>query len=297
MYDLIIIGAGPAGLSAAVYAARYLMKTLVIGELQGGLASEAFEICNFLTYDNIKGFELAKKMVDHVKSLDIEIKPEKVTKISKNDSFDVETDSGKYQAKKIILATGTKRRKLGLENENKLAGKGISYCATCDAAFFKDKVVGVVGGSNSALTAALLLSRFAKNVYIIYRQDHFFRAEPAWVKQVEETKNIQSIFNSNIVELIGEDKLEGIKLDSEKTLELDGLFIEIGSDPNVELAEKLNVKLEKNYIVVDKSQKTNIPGVFAAGDVCNNVMKQIIVAAGEGAIAAKSAFDELKKGD
>ena len=297
MYDLIIIGAGPAGLSAAVYAARYLMKTLVIGELQGGLASEAFEICNFLTYDNIKGFELAKKMVDHVKSLDIEIKPEKVTKISKNDSFDVETDSGKYQAKKIILATGTKRRKLGLENENKLAGKGISYCATCDAAFFKDKVVGVVGGSNSALTAALLLSRFAKNVYIIYRQDQFFRAEPAWVKQVEETKNIQSIFNSNIVELIGEDKLEGIKLDSEKTLELDGLFIEIGSDPNVELAEKLNVKLEKNYIVVDKSQKTNIKGVFAAGDVCNNVMKQIIVAAGEGAIAAKSTFDELKKGD
>jgi len=298
MYDLIIIGAGPAGLSAAVYAARYLMNTLVIGELQGGLASEAVEVCNFLTYDKIKGFELAKKMADHVRSLNIEIKPENVKKISKkNDVFEVELDSDKLQAKKIILATGTKRRKLGLENEHKFAGKGVSYCATCDAAFFKDKVVGVVGGSNSALTAALLLARFAKKVYIIYRQDKFFRAEPAWVKQVEETKNIESVFNSNVVEFLGENRLTGIELDTKKTLDMDGLFIEIGADPNTELAKQLDVKLEKDYIIVDKDQKTNIPGVFAAGDVCNNVMKQIIVAAGEGAIAAKSAFDELKKGD
>lgn len=295
-YDLIIIGSGPAGLSAAVYAARYLLNTLVIGEISGGLASEAVEVCNFLTYNKIKGFELAQKMTEHVKSLGVEIKPEKINKISKKKNlFEVKTDATTYQAKKIILAAGTKRRKLNIDKENDFIGKGISYCATCDAAFFKNKIVGVVGGSDAALTGALLLSRFAKKVYIIYRKDKFFRAEPAWIKAVNENKKIEPVFNSNISELFGKIKLEGVKLDSNKELKLDGLFIEIGSDPNTELAQQLGVELDNNFIKIDEHQKTNIPGVFAAGDVCNNVMKQIIVAAAEGAIAAKSVFDEIKK--
>ncbi len=295
-YDLIIIGSGPAGLSAAVYAARYLLNTLVIGEISGGLASEAVEVCNFLTYNKIKGFELAQKMTEHVKSLGVEIKPEKINKISKKKNlFEVKTDATTYQAKKIILAAGTKRRKLNIDKENDFIGKGISYCATCDAAFFKNKIVGVVGGSDAALTGALLLSRFAKKVYIIYRKDKLFRAEPAWIKAVNENKKIEPVFNSNISELFGKIKLEGVKLDSNKELKLDGLFIEIGSDPNTELAQQLGVELDNNFIKIDEHQKTNIPGVFAAGDVCNNVMKQIIVAAAEGAIAAKSVFDEIKK--
>lgn len=296
MYDLIIIGSGPAGLSAAVYAARYMMKTLVIGELAGGLVSEAYEVCNFLTYTKIKGFELSQKMTDHVRDLGVDIKQEKVNKIiKKNNFFEITTSDSVYTAKKILLATGTKRRKLGLEKEFDLRGKGISYCATCDAAFFKDKVTAVVGGSDAALTAALLLSNFSEKVYIIYRKDKFFRAEPSWIKNIEETKNIFSVFNSNIVELIGENKLTAVKLDSGKTIDIDGLFVEIGADPNIELAEQLGVELENKYIKTDKKQKTNVEGVFVAGDVCNNHLKQIITAAGEGAVATNSAFEEIKK--
>jgi thioredoxin reductase (NADPH) len=296
MYELIIIGSGPAGLSAAVYAARYMVKTLVIGELRGGLASEAYEVCNFLTYKKIRGFELSMKMAEHVQELGVEIKQEKVESVEKKEGFfEIKTNSNLYSTKKIILAIGTKRRKLGLDREFEFAGKGVSYCATCDAAFFKDKVTAVVGGSDSALTAALLLSKFSKKVYIIYRQKKFFRAEPSWIKNVEETENIFPVFESNVVELIGEKNLSAVKLDSGKILELDGLFVDIGADPNTEIAKMLGVELENGYIKVNSEQKTNIEGVFAAGDVCNNFLKQIITAASEGAVAAKSVFEELRK--
>ena len=192
------------------------------------------------------------------------------------------------------MATGTKKRKLGLELEDKFLGKGISYCATCDAAFFKNKIVGVVGGSNSAITAALLLSKFANKVYIIYRKNEFFRAEPKLVEEVEKNEKIKPIFNSNVTELIGENKLEGVKLDNGDKLNLDGLFIEIGSVPNLKLAEELGIELEENHIKVDKKQRTNIRGVFACGDITNSPLKQIIVACAQGAIAANSAYEELK---
>lgn len=297
-YDLLIIGAGPAGMSAGVYAARYMLKTVILGQLTGGLASEAYEICNFLTYDKINGFELSQKMASHVQSLDVEIRPEKVTKISKEDDyFIVESDSKKYEAKKILLATGSSHRHLNIDKEKNFLGKGVSYCATCDGAFFRNKITAVVGGSDAALTASLLLSKFCTSVYIIYRKDKFFRAEPAWIKQVSETENIEPIFNSNVVELIGENKLEKIRLDSDKILDIDGLFVEIGSDPNTELAKQLDVELENNYIKTDRKQRTNIKGVFAAGDVCNNPLKQIITAASEGAIAANSIFEEIKRGE
>lgn len=292
--DLIVVGAGPAGLTAAIYAGRYMLDTLVFGELIGGLASEAYKICNFPTYESITGIELASKMKKHVENLGIQIKAERVTDIKKKENiFEVKTDREIYQSKKIILATGTKKRKLNLEKEDKFLGRGLSYCATCDAGFFKDKIVGVIGGSNAALTAALLLSEFATKVYIIYRQGKFFRAEPAWVDLVKKNKKIELIFNANIVELLGKDKLESIKLDNDKKLKLDGLFITMGSVPNTELAEKFGVKLENKYVKTDKEQKTNIHGVFAAGDITNNPLKQIITACGEGAIAATSAYKEI----
>jgi len=294
-YDLVIIGAGPSGLTAAIYAARYKLNTLVIGEQIGGLAAEAEEIHNFPSHKKITGIELIKKMREQVENLGVEIKNSYVNSIKKIDSqFLVKTSSTEYKAKKIILATGTKKRKLGLELEDKFLGKGISYCATCDAAFFKNKIVGVVGGSNSAITAALLLSKFANKVYIIYRKNKFFRAEPKLVEEVEKNEKIKSIFNSNVTELIGENKLEGVKLDNGDKLNLEGLFIEIGSVPNLKLAEELGIELEENHIKVDKKQRTNIRGVFACGDVTNSPLKQIIVACAQGAIAANSAYEELK---
>lgn len=294
-YDLIIIGSGPAGLTAAIYAARYKLNTLVIGEQIGGLAAEANEICNFPTYKKISGMEFTQKMREQVEDLGIEIKNSSVDSVEKSDSgYLVKTGSGEYKAKKIILATGTEKRKLGLENEDRLLGRGVSYCVTCDAGFFKNKIVGVVGGSNSALTGALLLSKFANEVYIIYRKDEFFRAEPKLVEDVEKNKKIKSIFNAEVIELKGNDKLEAVKLNNGKELKLDGLFVEIGSVPGVKLGRELGIELERNYIKVDKKQRTNINGVFAAGDVTNSPLKQIIVACGQGAIAASSAYEELR---
>ncbi len=294
-YDLMIVGSGPAGLTAAVYAARYKIKTLLIGEQIGGLAAEASEICNFPSYKKISGVELTQKMRRQVEDFGIEIKNSLVDSIEKFDSlFLVKTTSEEFKAKKIILTTGTEKRKLGLENENKLLGRGISYCATCDAAFFRNKVVGVVGGSNAALTAALLLSKFANEVYIIYRKDRFFRAEPMWIEEIEKNKKIKLVFNTNITELIGKDKLEAVKLDNGKKLKLDGLFVEIGSVSNSKLSNKLGIELEEGYIKVDKKQKTRIKGVFAAGDITNSPLRQIIVACSQGAVAANSAYEEIR---
>ena len=181
-YDLIIVGSGPAGLTAGIYAGRYLLKTLIIGRQPGGTASEAWKVCNYPGFQTIPGGELMKKVMDQVKELGIGMKMEEVNDITKsNGLFSVKTEKAEYGGKKIIIAMGTEKSRLGAKNEKKFLGKGISYCATCDAAFFKDKVAAVVGGSNAALTSALLLSEFARKVYIIYRKEKFFRPEKAWL--------------------------------------------------------------------------------------------------------------------
>jgi thioredoxin reductase (NADPH) len=293
IYDLIIVGAGPAGLTAAVYAARYKLDVLIIGTINGGMAGEASEICNFPSYERISGFELMNKMIKQVKVLGIEITSEKVLEIKKSKNFEVITNKEKYLSKKIILATGSEKRALGIEREKEFTGKGISYCATCDAVFYKNKIVGVIGGGNAALTAALLLSKFAKKVYIIYGRDKFFKAEPIWIEEIKKNERIQPIFNSTLTKLIGEKKLEGVEVNRKEILELDGIFIETGSDPRINIAKQLGIKLEENEIAVDKNQRTSLKGVFAAGDVTNNPLKQIVTACAEGAIAAKSAYDEI----
>ncbi len=298
-YDLIIVGAGPAGFMAAVYAARYKLKTIVIGEMLGGQISKAHKICNFPTYDGITGFELVQKLQEQVKNFGIEIKLGKVNGISgENGKFNVKTSKENYESKKVILALGSERQELKLPREKELTGKGISYCATCDAGFYQDKVVGVVGGSDAALTAALLLSKFAKKVSIFYRKEKFFRAEPAWVEEVEKVKNIEAIFNSEVREFLGEEKLTGVKIlqdGDEKEIDLDGLFIEIGSLPDSEIAKKMGVEIDKKgYIKADKRRATNVEGVFAAGDTTDNVFKQAVTACGEGAIAAHSVYEDLE---
>ncbi|MBU1129587.1 MAG: FAD-dependent oxidoreductase [Nanoarchaeota archaeon] len=296
-YDLIIIGAGPAGLTAAVYAARYKLNVLVIGKLPGGLAGEAYEVCNFPSYEKVLGFELMKKMMDQVKELGVEIKFEEVLDINNKNGFEISTYKEKYFAKKLILALGSERRRLQLENEKKFMGKGVSYCATCDSTFYKDKIVGIVGGSDAAITSALLLAKHAKQVYVIYRKDSFTKAEPIWIEQLEKEKKIKPLFNSVVTKLIGTGKLEEVEINEKEKLKVDGLFVEIGSVPNIELAKKLKLKLEKDYIVVDKEQRTNVAGIFAAGDVTNNSFKQIITACAEGAVAAKNVYEDLEGGE
>ena len=295
-YDLIIIGAGPAALTAALYAFRYRLKTIVIGKFLGGVAGEAFEICNLPFFGRIRGFELMKKLIEQVKALGVPIKQEEVLEVSKiNNGFKITTYKNSYLGKKIIIATGLNKRGLGVEMEKELLGKGISYCATCDAGFYKNKIVGVVGGGDSAMTSALLLSKYAKKIYILYRGSEFKKPEPRRLEQVKKNKKIKILFDSSVTKLIGKETLKGVELNGKKILNLDGLFIEIGSVPNIALTKKMEIKTEKDYIAVDKKQKTNIDGVFAAGDVTNNPLKQIITACSEGAVAANSAYRELNE--
>lgn len=295
-YELAIIGTGPAGMNAAIYAARYKLKAIVLGERMGGMAAEAHDIRNLFGFTKIKGSELAIKIQEQAESMGVIIKQENAIELKgKNNSFEIKTAEAVYPAKKIILAMGTEKRKLGLPNERKLAGRGVHYCATCDGAFYANKTVCVIGGGNSALTSALLLAEFADKVYIIYRQEKFLRAEPAWVEAVSKNKKIEPIFKANAIELIGEKDLTAVKLDNGQTVNAEGLFIELGSDPNTELCKQMGIEMENGQIKVDKTQKTSVAGIWAAGDVTNNVLKQIITAAAEGAIAATQAYSELVK--
>ncbi len=305
IYDLIIIGAGPAGLTASIYASRYKINHLVIGEIPGGLITEAHNVCNFPGENEISGFELMEKFQKHAKDLGGEIlSMEKIIKIEKdNEIFQLMTQSQKtFSAKNILIATGTKHRKLGLEEEIKYLGKGVAYCATCDAMFFKEKIVGVVGGGNSALTAALYLAEVAQKVYLIARGDSF-NGEVVWIDQVKNNPKIEIVYNSAVSKLQGEERLESIELKNTKdenkisNLDLAGLFIEIGTEPDVVLLDQLSLELDKGYVIVDREQKTNIPGVWAAGDITTNSasFRQVITSCSEGAVASYSIFSHLQK--
>ncbi len=298
-FDLIIVGAGPAGYTAAIYATRYKMKTLILAETFGGLAADASTVENYPGLMGLSGFELMEKFRDHAIKLGTQIKQASVVKIEKKeDLFYATTSSGEtFTAKTVILALGTRRRHLNIPGEDKFSGKGVSYCATCDAAFYKDKVVGVVGGSDSAAQAALLLSRYASKVYILYRRDKL-RAEPSYVSQIEQNSKIEVVYNVNVTELKGNEHLETVVLDNGKELKIDGLFVEIGGIPSTELAKSIGVNVnERGFIIVNSAMETNVKGVYAAGDVTtgSNGLEQIITACAEGAIAAESAYKFERK--
>ncbi len=297
-YDLIIIGTGPAGYAASVYASRYKMNNLVVGAMPGGTASSAHRICNFPSYKEIPGLELMMKMRNQVSNYGTKEIMDSVVNVSKGDSgFEVETKSnGKFLSSCVLVAVGTKRRKLGLENEKKYEGKGLSYCVTCDGMFYKDKVVVVVGGSDAANMAAVYLSDIVEKVYVVYRGEKL-RGEQLWIDEVMNAKNVEVIFNANVVELLGESSLEKIRLDKDDMeLDVEGVFVEIGSDPSLDFELEVDLN-ESGYIIVDESQKTNVDGIYAAGDITTNSngFQQVVTACSEGAIAVNSIYYWLKR--
>ncbi len=302
IYDIAIIGSGPAGLSASIYASRYKLTNIVFGKVSGGTITEGHKICNYPGYEDISGMELGMKMFNHAKKEGGQTSTESIVDIKKEeDVFKLLTDTNKeYFSKTLLLATGTERNELALASGGRYLGKGLSYCATCDGMFYRGKTVAVVGGSSSATMSAVMLSDLAEKVYIIYRGEEL-RGEPAWAEQAKSTENVEVIYSTVVKELFGEDRLEGVKLSTpykgSEELKIEGLFVEIGSQPNIALANELGVEVDdSNYIIVDKEQKTNVEGVWSAGDCTtnSNQFKQAVVAAGEGAIAASSIYRYLK---
>jgi len=300
-YDLIIVGTGPAGLTAGTYAARYNLKTLILGEEHGGSIADAHKVCNFPTYKEIKGSELAEKIKDQAEEYGAEIKMGRVEDIETNDELTIKTGFGdEYQGKTLLLATGTQRKHLNLDREEEFLGKGVSYCATCDGRFFDDQVVGIIGGSNAAATAALFLADVAKKVYLIFVEENLIAVE-AWQDQVRKTDNIELVKANSVTKLLGDEELEGVELEKkfnrQKELELKGLFVEIGSLPNMELSEDLGLDLTKEgYVKVDEVQKTNHDLIWAAGDITDNSndFRQAVTASAEGAVAANSIYKYIK---
>lgn len=295
-YDVLIIGAGPAGLTAALYSARNGLKVGVVAKEIGGTANSILLLENWPGFRG-RGSELMKQFYEQVKEYDIDFILEEVVGLNKKGKeFLVRTNKQEIFSKSVIIATGTERRKLNLENEKEFIGKGVSYCVTCDSFFFKEKTVGIVGGSDCATNSALALSDIAKKVYLFYRKDKL-RCEKITEEKIKSKKNIEVVYNSVPKELVGKEKLEEVKLDVNgklKSFEVDGLFIEIGALPLTKISQSLGLKLDKeNYIVVDENMKTSIKGIFAAGDVTNQKLKQVVVASGQGAIAAKSVGDWL----
>jgi len=300
IFDVAIVGGGPAGYSAAIYAKRYNLKLLLVVKERGGLVTKTHLIENYPGYSSLSGLQLMEKFEEHLKYYNIDITDDMVVDIKEeNGIYKLITPNTEYYARSVILATGTKRRELNVLGEKEFYGKGVSYCATCDAMFFRNKIVCVIGGSDSAAKEALVLSEHCKKVYIIYRRGEL-RAEPINKQRVLEKENIEIVYNTNITEIKGDKLVNRVVLDNphigSNELEVQGVFIEIGEIPQSELAEKLGIELsEKKEIKVDKFMKTSKKLVYAAGDVTDFEFRQAIVSASQGGIAAWSAFEDLTK--
>ena len=295
MYDIIIVGAGPAGMTAAIYARRAARTVLVLEALSyGGQIINTPDIENYPVEAHISGFDFSTKVYEQAKGLGAEFKFEKVVGLRDEGAVKtVVTQKNEYQAKAVILATGSENRKLGLEDEQKLTGRGVSYCATCDGNFYRKKVVAVVGGGNTALEDALYLSDLAEKVYLIHRRDSF-RGEETNAAQLSERENVEILYNSNVTRLLSEKRLTGIevtnKLDgSVRTLEVNGLFIAVGRVPENENFAGLVDLDEAGYVAAGEDCHTRTPGVFVAGDNRAKMLRQLVTATADGAMAATEA--------
>ncbi len=306
IYDFLVIGAGSGGASAAMYATRLNMKTAMVGEMPGGLITTTDEVENWPGLKKIKGVDLGMSIVDHAMSFGAGFINEKALEVKKAvtepvegkmSGYIVKTGSGEYMAKTVLLATGTKHNELGVPGEKEFSAKGVSYCALCDAGFFKEKTVAVVGGGDAAVIEALILAEKAAKVYLIVRKD-ILRAEPVNAGRLIANAKVEIRYNTQISEILGTSRVEKIRLVSGEELALDGIFIAIGHTPLSGLSEQLGVQLNQHKeIMINKNTETNIPGIFAAGDVADTGFKQAIVAASEGVTSAYYAYQYLKKND
>ena len=295
MYDIIIIGAGPAGLTAALYAARANKKVLILeAKVYGGQIVNASLIENYPGIADISGFDYATNLYNQVKKLGCDIKYQTVIRI--DDDNMVVTNTDKYHAKAIILATGASNRKLNIPLEDKYVGKGISYCATCDGHFYKDRVVAVVGGGNTALEDAIYLSDLASVVYLIHRRDEF-RGEGKYIDEINKKSNIKLILNSNVTKIIGEENLNSIEVtdnsNKKNIIDIDGLFIAIGQDPNNQIFKGLIDLDDNGYIISSDGVHTNRDKIYVAGDAREKDLRQLTTAVADGAIAATVAIKEI----
>ena len=296
MYDIIIIGAGPSGMSAALYALRANKKVLLLEkECFGGQIINASNIENYPALPNVSGYDFATNLYNQIKSLGVILKYEEVLEVT--DKKEVITRKDTYKGKNIIIATGLKKRKLNLENEDKLLGRGISYCATCDGNFYKNKNVAVVGGGNTALEDALYLSNIASKVYLIHRRDNF-RGEKKLISEVKEKNNIELILNSNITKIIGEDNLNSIEITDNRNniskLEIDGLFIAIGNIPDNNRFKNIIDLDENGYIIANANLKTKTDNIYVAGDTRVKTLRQLVTATSDGAIAVTEITKEME---
>ena len=296
MYDIIIVGAGPAGLTAALYAKR-AGKNVVVFEAKsyGGQIVNANLVENYPGIPKISGFDYATNLYNQVKELGAEIKFETVTRIQEDKT--VITTEGTYQAKAIILATGAENRKLNINKETDFIGKGVSYCATCDGNFYKNKVVAVVGGGNTALEDAIYLSNIVKKVYVIHRREQF-RAEATYIKELKTKENVELILNANVKTINGEDVLESIDVEDNKgniqTLNINGLFIAVGQAPRNEIFSNIITLDKYGYIISEDGVHTNVKGIYVAGDARVKQLRQLTTAVGDGSIAATMAIKEME---
>jgi len=305
MLDLIIIGAGPAGLAASIYASRFNLNHLVIGLQAGGTIALAHRVDNYPGLPGLTGQQLAKKFLDHAEKLGGKVIVQGVTEIIRqNNTFSVTTTKReKHESKALIVATGTERRKLNIPGEKELTGKGISYCPTCDAPFYKDKTVVVVGGANAACSGAIHLTEFASKVYLVYRKSNL-RAEPIWIKEVKKNSKIEVLYKQNLTKILGADqgKVTAVELDQEhegsKLLTCQGVFIEIGGVPLTGLVRGIGIEIEPDgHIKTNREMETNIKGAYCVGDINSTFkeFKQVVSAVAEGALAAQGAYQNLNK--
>lgn len=306
MYDVLIIGLGCAGYTAAIYTARYKLKTFLVGAEEGGMGNTAAEVGNWPGNIEIKGPDLMENFKKHALSFGDLVTHriawvEGVEPLPGNKGFRLTLKSGEaVEGKTIIFATGSVKRKLGVPGEKEFSGKGVTYCATCDAFFYKGKDVAVIGGGDSAVEGAAIAAQVAKTVYLIHRRKEF-RTEPYWLDRVKSRSNITFVLERNVVEVLGDQKVKAVRFDKpfagSEILSLDGIFIEIGSDPAVDLPKKLGCTLDPiGFVKVDEAQQTSVPGVFAAGDLtsASNHFAQFTTAAGEASVAANSIFNDLQ---
>lgn len=295
MYDLIIVGLGPAGVCAAIYAKRSGLKVLCLEKnMPGGIINYIDRIDNYPGMYGISGTDFSYKLYEHLNSLEIEYKLDGVLSIEKkNEVFEIKGEKEDYQTKKIIIASGRKAKKLGLVNEEKFLGRGLSYCAVCDGAFFKNQTIAVVGSGRSAVQETMYLAKFAYKIYMIVRKDSL-HVEKDLENKLKLYKNVEIIYNTKVTKLNGNEKLESVILNDKEELKVTGLFIYIGYEPNISYLKNFDIFDNNGYIIVDKNYETKVNGLYAVGDSIKREYYQIIMAMASGAEAALNVTTSLK---